>query len=63
MLSDQRRGPTAERNAAQMRIERAVDTLVAVSGIAFLTQPAIASRFRDLVPSSGKKAATPSAPK
>ncbi len=57
-----RKNPTAERNAAHVRIERAVDTLVAVSGIAFLTQPPVAARFRGLVPTSGKKPAAPSAP-
>jgi len=57
-----RKEPTAERNAAQLRIEDAIDAIINAGRLAFMTKPEIASRFRALVPASPAKSPKKPAP-
>ncbi len=50
-----RKESTAERNQAQARIERAIDSIIGAARIAFLSRPDVTARFVALVPSSPRK--------
>lgn len=57
-----RKDPTADRNAAQKRIEGAIDSIINAGRLAFMSKPEIGSRFRALVPSSPAKSSKKPAP-
>ncbi len=56
-----RKAPVVDRNAAQLRVERAVEAIAAAGVLAHLHDPAVAALFRALRPASPKSKAARSA--